>query len=104
MADEAPRTKAAHWRWFRRLMAWMLLFSLAMVALAIWWMSAQGVTLRPHFVIAMGLGIALSLMLGAGLMGLVFVSSRSGADERVGDFTGDGDGGETLPPARRLID
>lgn len=99
MGDETPLTKATHWRWFRRLMAWMLLFSLAMVALAIWWMHAQGVELRLHFMIAMGLGIALSLMLGAGLMGLVFVSSRSGVDDGVTDFSpGAADGGRE-PPA-----
>lgn len=93
MPDAPPITKANHWRWFRRLMAWMLVLSLTMVALAIWWMYAQGVELRLHFMIAMGLGIALSLMLGAGLMGLVFVSSRSGVDDGVTEFSpGAGDG------------
>lgn len=99
MSTAAPITKAGHWRWFRRLMAWMMVFSLSMVALAIWWMHAQGVVLHLHFMIAMGLGIALSLMLAAGLMGLVFVSSRTGVDERVGDMSGES-GGEQQPPAR----
>ena len=100
MPDAAPRTQTAHWRWFRRLMAWMLLFSLAMVALAMWWMHTQGVVMHLHFMIAMGLGIALSLMLGAGLMGLVFVSSRAGIDDGVTDLSPGEAGGERKPPAR----
>lgn len=100
MPDEAPHAPSAHWRWFGRLMAWMLLFSLAMVALAMWWMHEQGVEMRLHFMIAMGLGIALSLMLGAGLMGLVFVSSRAGIDDGVADLSPGEAGGEREPPAR----
>ena len=85
-AAELQRTNAAHWARFRRLMAWMLVFSLACVAAAIFWMRSQGVVLHLHFMIAMGLGIALSLMLAAGLMGLVFVSSRTGVDDAVVDL------------------
>ena len=90
---------AVHWRRFRRLMAWMLALSLVCVAAALWWMRAQGVALHLHLMIAMGLGIALSLMLAAGLMGLVFVSSRTGIDDGVADLS-DGAGGGHEPPAR----
>lgn len=91
---------AEHWRRFRRLMLWMFGFSLAVVGLALWWMRAQGVVLHLHFIIAMGLGIALSLMLAAGLMGLVFVSARSGVDDGVAELSEGDVGEEREPPAR----
>jgi hypothetical protein len=86
LASDSQRTNAAHWVRFRRLMAWMLVFSVACVAAAIFWLKSQGVVLHLHFMIAMGLGISLSLMLAAGLMGLVFVSSRIGIDDAVIDL------------------
>jgi len=46
-----------------------------------WWRMAE-VAISMHGLIALGLGIVLSLLLGAGLMALVFYSSRSGHDER----------------------
>lgn len=90
-----PRpSNAPHWRWFKRLMLWTFLLSLVVVAIAIaWWLSTD-TPLSVTSVIAMSLGIVLSLMLGAGLMGLVFVSSRSGIDDGVVEFT-DEDRGET---------
>lgn len=80
------RSNAEHWRWFRRLMLWMFAFSLIVVAIAVTWLVRTGTPMHLHFLIAMGLGITLSLMLGAGLMGLVFVSSRTGIDEGVIDL------------------
>jgi len=95
---------AVHWRRFRRLMAWMLALALLCVGIAVLWMRAEGVVLHLHFMIAMGLGITLSLMLAAGLMGLVFVSSRTGVDDGVADLSGDAakaeTDGEREPPAR----
>ncbi|WP_419816546.1 hypothetical protein [Glacieibacterium sp.] len=85
-AAPGERSNAEHWRWFRRLMAWMFAFSILMVGLAVLYMYSQGVPLRPWFLLFMGGGIALSLMLAAALMGLVFVSARSGIDDRVKDL------------------
>ena len=67
-------------------MAWMFAFSILMVGLAVLYMYSQGVPLRPWFLLFMGGGIALSLMLAAALMGLVFVSARSGIDDSVQDL------------------
>jgi hypothetical protein len=80
---DSPRSHAAHWLWFRRLMIWMFAFSLVVVAIAVCYMHQQGVPLRPWLLLPLGLGIMLSLMLAAGLMGLVFVSARSGIDDGV---------------------
>ena len=84
--EPGQRTNAEHWRWFRRLMVWMFAFSLAVVAVAVTWLVRTGTPMHLHFLIAMGLGITLSLMLGAGLMGLVFVSARTGMDDAVIDL------------------
>ena len=82
-AADSPRSHAAHWLWFKRLMIWMFAFSLVVVAIAVFYMHQQGVPLRPWLLLPLGLGITLSLMLAAALMGLVFVSARSGIDDGV---------------------
>ena len=95
-ADSNPhgqRTSAQHWQRYRRLMVWMFAFSLSVVALAVTWLVQTGTPMHLHFLIAMGGGIVLSLMLGAGLMGLVFVSSRTGIDDDVAELP-EGETGE----------
>lgn len=79
------RTGAAHWRHFRRLMAFMTVLALATAGLAVAWLRADGVPFHLHFMIAMGGGIFLALMLAGALMGLAFVSNRSGHDAAVND-------------------
>lgn len=81
--DSRDRRPADHWRRFRRLMLLMTVVAFATAGLAIWRMHADGVVFRLHFVIAMGGGIILSLLLAGALMGLVFVSNRSGHDDAV---------------------
>ncbi len=97
MADvsspDGQRSNAEHWRRYRRLMVWMFGFSLSVMGLAVWWLIDTGTPMHVHFLIAMGLGIVLSLMLGAGLMGLVFVSARTGIDDGVVELP-DPDSGE----------
>ena len=53
------------------------------VAVALW-TSLSEAELSGHGMIAMALGIAVSFALGAGLMFLVFYSSRHGHDDDVG--------------------
>jgi hypothetical protein len=45
------------------------------------WTSSNDVPMSKHGWIALGLGTAFSLVLGCGLMALMFFSSRSGHDE-----------------------
>lgn len=47
------------------------------------WMSLGAVDLGANGVIAMVLGIVFSLLVGGGLMALVFYSARHGYDDRV---------------------
>ena len=72
------------WHGFRRLLAVTLAVAVVAVAVALAVLQNEGVALRAPFVIALGLGIALSLVLAGALMGLIFVSARSGHDDRVG--------------------
>lgn len=73
-------------------MAFMLGVSVLAVAGAVWALHRDGIVLHLHFLIAMGLGITLSLLLAGALMGLVFLSANSGHDDAV------------LDPPRRDID
>jgi hypothetical protein len=82
--DSQQRAPADHWRRFRRLMLLMVVAAIATAGLAVWQMRAEGVPFHLHFVIAMGGGIILALLLAGALMGLAFVSNRSGHDETVG--------------------
>ena len=75
---------ARHWRRYRRLLAMMLGLAGFAIAIALWALHRDGVVLHLQFVIALGLGIGVSLLLASALMGLAFVSANSGHDERVG--------------------
>ena len=75
------RPPGDHWRRFRRLMLLMTAVALWHRRLAIWRMVQDGVPFHLHFMIAMGGGIMLALLLAGALMGLAFVSNRSGHDE-----------------------
>ena len=58
----------------------------ATAAIALWlWHEAGDVPISTQGLIALGLGAGLSFLLGAGLMALMFFSSRRGYDERAHD-------------------
>ena len=75
--------KNDHWQRFRRLMWLMLSLSgLGVVGLFIWvW--ATGMPFYFHMMLAMSLAVVFSLLLAGALMGLVFLSSRSGHDASI---------------------
>ena len=63
-----------------------LLVLLGAVAVALWmWNELGDVQISTPGLIALGLGAGLSFLLGAGLMALMFFSSRRGYDERAHD-------------------
>lgn len=45
------------------------------------WSALDGVSMSIHGYIALGLGVILSLLVGGGLMALVFFSARRGYDD-----------------------
>ncbi|OWQ94160.1 hypothetical protein [Sphingopyxis witflariensis] len=83
--DNHDTAKVA-WTRYRRLMRGMALVSLGAVILALGWLRlSMGAALTLHMMIATAAGVGLSVMLGAALMGLVFLSSGSGHDEAIED-------------------
>lgn len=80
-----PDYAAFAWGRFRRILGWMTVVSLLTTLVAelalYWWMGELQVTTA----IATFLGVFLTMMLTAALMGLMFLSSGSGHDEQVED-------------------
>jgi len=68
-------------RRYKKLMLAMLGITFALIGISMAWLFATGTPMHLQFVLAVSLGIFFSLMLGAALMGLVFFSNASGADE-----------------------
>ena len=88
MARKSPLddTEKAVFAWarFRQLMRFMLLLTIGTVAIALALLYKQGAGVSAHFYIAVALGIGLSMLLAAGLMGLVFLSAGTGHDDSIG--------------------
>lgn len=83
--DNSDTSKVA-WTRYRRLMKGMTLVSFGAVLLALGWLRfSMGDALTIHMIIATAAGVGLSVLLGAALMGLVFLSSGSGHDEAIED-------------------
>jgi hypothetical protein len=66
------------------MMKWMALAALVAVLLALIWLKSFGEPVPIHMEIATILGVGLSVLVGTGLMGLIFLSSRSGMDDEAG--------------------
>lgn len=75
---------------FRRMMLWIGLAGVAMVAGALWYISRYE-PLRLHMVIATVLGVFFSVLLGSGLFAAAFLSDKSGHDQHVTDATRQGE-------------
>lgn len=84
MSESVP-SNASPARRFWRLMAVVAAIAAIAVLAALAYMQATGTELRLHFVIALTLGIGLTLLLAGALMGLLFFSARSGHDELAAD-------------------
>ena len=66
------------WRVFRLL----ALLSIAIAAVAVVLVARGDSTVHVHMMIATALGVGLTVLLGTGLMTLVFLSSSSGHDDQ----------------------
>jgi hypothetical protein len=73
------------WDRYRRLMLWMALAAAVAVALALLYLKLTLGAVPWLMALFTGLGVFISVLLGAALMGLVFLSSGSGHDEAVVD-------------------
>ena len=72
---------AQAWARYKALMSWMALAAGVAVLLALIYLYFTGVEMRIHMIIATVAGVGFSVLLGTGLMGLVYFSSHSGHDE-----------------------
>ncbi|HMO76362.1 MAG TPA: hypothetical protein PKD99_13845 [Sphingopyxis sp.] len=83
---DSRETSRIAWARYRKLMLGMALVSAGAVILALTYLHLSlpgGLTI--HMIVATTAGVGLSVMLGAALMGLVFLSSGSGHDESIED-------------------
>lgn len=78
--DPIPSPRQSAWRRFRRIMRWMSLVAILTAAVAVYAVMQGEPTIQVHMLIATALGAGLSVLLGAALMTLAFVSSGSGHD------------------------
>lgn len=71
---------------FKRMVAWIGVAAVLMVAAALSYLASQG-ELYLHMAIATILGVFFSTLLGCGLFALAFFSDKSGHDATVSDST-----------------
>ena len=69
------------WQRYKKLMSWMVVVSIVAVLLALIYLKHGEDDVPTAMIIATIAGVGLSVLLGTGLMGLVFVSNSSGHDE-----------------------
>ncbi len=75
---------AAHaWARYRRIMRLLMIATIFTVVFAMAILYAYNGMISVHFYIAVALGISFTMLLGGGLMGLVFLSNGTGHDESV---------------------
>jgi len=83
---------------FYRMMRWIAVAAVAMVAGALWYLSLFG-SLTLAMAIATTLGVLISVILGCGLFAAGFFSSKSGHDQDVADATRPGEAAAANAPA-----
>ena len=84
--DPLPSPDARTFRTFRRAMKWMALLSVIVAAIAVLLVARGDQGVHIHMLIATALGVAMTVLLGTGLMLLAFLSASSGHDERANSF------------------
>lgn len=94
MTEEQPippqlQRAALAWTRYKRMMKWMVAAAAVAVLLALLYLKSTGQPMPFHMVVATMAGVGLSVLLGTGLMGLVFLSNSSGHDDAA---SGKGDG------------
>jgi hypothetical protein len=79
---------ALAWSRYRSLMKWSAVAAVAAVGAALLYLGSSGEPMPFSMVVATIAGVGLSVLLGAALMGLVFLSNASGHDEDAGGGSG----------------
>ena len=87
-----PESAAFAWARYRRIMRFMFLLTVGVVAIAMAPLYRHGAEeVSIHFYIAVALGVGFTMLLTSALMGLVFLSSGTGHDEAIEDPLRDDD-------------
>jgi protein-S-isoprenylcysteine O-methyltransferase Ste14 len=81
--SDRERTAAA-WARYKQTMKWMALAAVVTVLLALIWLKSFGEPVPIQMTIATIAGVGLTVLVGTGLMGLVFLSNRTGMDDEAG--------------------
>jgi hypothetical protein len=81
------------WRIFRLL----ALLSIVIAAIAVFLVTRGDPAIHVHMLVATALGVGLTVLLGTGLMTLVFLSSASGHDDQARGSRHDDDDDENTP-------
>jgi len=79
--DPTPSPSGSVKRRFWRIFRLMLLLAVVMAAIAMILVSRGDPTLHVNMLVATGLGVGITVLLGTSLMTLVFLSAESGHDE-----------------------
>lgn len=78
--------KAAHaWARYLRIMRWMMLVTVGLVAAAVYLLYRSNGAVSIHYYIAAALGVGFTMLLASALMGLAFLSSGTGHDRAIDD-------------------
>ena len=80
MTKTKGERKTSALREFKRMVGWIALAGVVLVAAALWYLSLYG-PLRLHMVVATIAGVFFSVLLGCGLFAAAFYSDKSGHDE-----------------------
>ena len=82
-AEDFERAAVA-WARYKQTMKWMVVVAAVCALLSLIYLKSFGDPVPIHMVIATVAGVGLTILVGTGLMGLVFLSSRTGHDEDAG--------------------
>ncbi len=85
MAPPPNQTRAKAVRSFKRLMVGMVGVAVAMILLAFASFRFMEVPITGAMVFATIAGVGVSMLVGTGLMGLIFLSANSGHDDEAAD-------------------
>ena len=84
--DPIPSPRRSTKRQFWRIFCLLVGLAFVIAAIAVISVSRGDSTLHIHMMIATGLGIFMTVLIGTGLMTLVFISNSSGHDEAAARF------------------
>jgi hypothetical protein len=75
---------AEAWARYKQMMKWMALAAVVTVLLSLIYLKSSGEPVPIHMLIATIAGVGLTVLVGTALMGLIFLSNRSGHDDEAG--------------------